>query len=319
MIGSNDSAVVMPTVSVVVPTFNCLVYLPHALESVFRQGLDDIEVLVIDDGSTDGSWPWLQQVVDAEPRLRVLRTSNVGPAGARNLGIDQARGQLVAFIDADDEWAPGKLAGQVRFHMQHPDMALSFGDYRQFDESGRDLGNGFDAWQRFRRIARIASGYRLLPRAAAVLFAENPVGTSTVMVRRDVLQRIGGFDESLPSAEDWDLWLRLAVQSRVGFTDEPGATYRVRAGSESSKSGARFAALEIIYARYAAMAAATDPLAPRIARARFAAARAQHLRDCNRHARSLMQHLRAFLTHPTRQALRAASVDAKHCLLGGRS
>ncbi|MCB1772203.1 MAG: glycosyltransferase family 2 protein [Gammaproteobacteria bacterium] len=317
MVRQSFSAAAVPTVSVVVPTFNCLDYLPHALASVLGQGLEAIEVVVIDDGSTDGSWPWLQQAAETEPRLRVLRTSHLGPAGARNLGIDRARGQLVAFIDADDVWMPGKLERQLRFHRQYPTMTLSFGNYRQVDESSNELGAGFDAWQHFRRIAYSESGYRLLPRAAAVLFAENPVGTSTAMVRRDVLQRIGGFDESLPSAEDWDLWLRLAAQGSVGFTDAPSATYRVRVGSETSKSDARFAALDIIYDRYAAMAAA-DPVAPRIARARFAAARAQHHREHGQYARSLVEHLRAFTIHPSRRALHAASVDARHLLFGRR-
>jgi glycosyltransferase involved in cell wall biosynthesis len=309
---------VAPVVSVIMPTYNCLAYLPPALDSVLMQPVDDVEILVVDDGSTDGSSLWLQQAAEKAPGLRVLRTPNLGPAGARNRAIEEARGQLIAFIDADDLWSACKLTAQVRFHQQCPDVVLSFGDYRQVDEAGSDLGNGFSAWERFRRIARGGAGYRLLPRAAAALFAENPVGTSTVMVRRDIVQRVGGFDQSLPSAEDWDLWLRLAMQGGVGFTGDSTATYRVRADSETSKSDARFAALDIIYRRYAAMAAAADPSAPRIARARFAAARAQHLRDLDRHGRSLIQHLRAFTIHPNRQALRAASVDARRWLLGAR-
>ena len=221
--------ILKPTISVVMPSFNCLQYLPRALSSIYIQQCDDLEILVADDASTDGSWDWLQEQAAGQPQLRPIRTEGVGPAVARNRCIAEARGEYAAFLDADDSWCPHKLATQLAFHREHPEVVFSFTDYRCISPQGEDLGGSFDYWQKFGRIAGKHSGYRLLDAAPAVLFAENPVGTSSVMARRDALQDAKGFDSALPSAEDWDLWLRLARDHRMVKLRGDGVLYRQHA------------------------------------------------------------------------------------------
>jgi glycosyltransferase involved in cell wall biosynthesis len=305
-----------PAVSVVIPSYNTLQYLPHAFNSILAQPSVDLEVIVADDGSTDATWAWLQSMAKQHIQLRPIMTDGVGPAEARNRCIAQARGEYVAFLDADDRWRPGKLVAQLNFHRSHPDLVFSFTDYRCVNTQGEALGDCYDYWRNFRRIANRTTGYRLLEDAQAVLFAENPVGTSSVMVKRQALLSVAGFDPSLPSAEDWELWLRLTEQGPVGFTDQLGMEYLMRADSESAKSEVRLKALNIIYERYVEKVARVNRSSPRIARARMAVARAEQMRIKQDYRHALLEHLKAFSLFPNGQTLKAAAVDVRRVVLG---
>lgn len=196
-----------PEVSVVIPTRDCLAYLPAALSSIEAQGLRSFEVLVIDDGSLDGTAEWLGARASAVPWLRVIAAAGEGPSAARNRGIAAAHAPLIAFLDADDVWLPGKLDAQLAFHRGRPEVLLSFTDYLHVDPSGAECGTCFEYWPSFRAVildGRAVRGYRPLERAPQRILAENVVGTSTVVARRDALQNASGFDASLRSAADWD-------------------------------------------------------------------------------------------------------------------
>jgi glycosyltransferase involved in cell wall biosynthesis len=306
----------VPRVSVVMPTHNCLKYLPLAVHSILKQHLQDVEIIIVDDGSTDGSGLWLASVARSDPRIRVLKTEGIGPAEARNRGIVVARAGLVAFLDADDRWLPNKLLEQAAFHAQHPGLVLSFGDYEKVDENGQALGNGYADWPRFQERLRGPRGYRLFHNPQSPLFAENPIGTSTVMIRRDAVLAAGGFDPALPSAEDWDLWLRLAEMGPFAITDRVTAEDLVRPDSESSKSAHRLQALEMIHERFARRVHEHDAHSFRRAKARLAVARAQHSRALGLYRGALWHHLSGFLIAPTRQIGRALLVDVRQLLIG---
>ena len=177
---------IMPEVSVVIPAFNAARFLPDALESVFQQTFTDYEVVVVDDGSTDDT---AQLVNRYGNRMRYFFQENAGVSRARNRGIRESAGKYIAFLDADDVWLPTKLARQVERFRQRPALGMVFTDGVSFNEQGVLRGSKIK-WRR--RLAK-----RDLIRA---IFLYSGVGTPTVMVRRDVFDRVGYFDETLDLA-----------------------------------------------------------------------------------------------------------------------
>lgn len=182
----------MVQLSVVIPTYNAGALLARAIASVAADGRADVEIVVVDDGSTDGG----ASAVAHLPGVRVLRQENRGPGAARNRGVAEARGQLVAFLDADDVWLPGRL-GMILA----PDRVAGGGPLIAYCDY---LLHYIEA-----RITQPVRCRHLDPPAAANLLLRNSISTSTVVARRDALLAAGGFLEDVRYAEDWDLWLRM--------------------------------------------------------------------------------------------------------------
>ncbi|AJR07353.1 glycosyl transferase [Photobacterium gaetbulicola] len=197
-------------VSVVIPNYNCLPTLPRAIESIRMQGIP-VEIIVVDDGSTDGSREWLARQVD----ITLLLTERAGVSQARNVGVSHCSNELIAFLDADDYWLENKLPQQLSLHQHFPELVCSFTDYMHVSEAGRPIISCFEYWPRFRK--QIGNNpVVVLTSLTPLLYAENVVGTSTVVVRKQTLIEVGGFDPYLKSASDWDLWLKVAEQGAVG-------------------------------------------------------------------------------------------------------
>jgi glycosyltransferase involved in cell wall biosynthesis len=196
--------VATPRVSVVLPTYNRGALLERSAGSVLSQGFRDLELIVVDDGSTDDTPAAVRRLRDRDPRVRALRQSNGGAAAARNAGIAAARGELVAFQDSDDEWLPGHLAGNVDALSDHPDAGVvySFMTRRRGDAA---------------RLVPDPESPRLDGDLSRVLLQRNLVGTPTALVRRRVLDQAGPMDVRLPQLEDWDLWIRVAQRERFLF------------------------------------------------------------------------------------------------------
>lgn len=205
------------SVSVVIPTHNCLNYLPKAINSILEQNIDDLEILIIDDNSNDGTDEWLTQQNEHLPQLRSYRLNGVGSARARNFALKRVRGEFIAFLDADDYWHPGKLQKQLAFHRANPRVVMSFTNYHHTTPESQDLGDCFGFWPHFNRIAIRDASFHTLPAAAERIYSENVIGTSSVMVKTKVQRAIGGFDHTLKSAEDWDLWMRFCKFGMVGY------------------------------------------------------------------------------------------------------
>ncbi|MBA3522361.1 MAG: glycosyltransferase [Gemmatimonadales bacterium] len=206
--------------TVVMAVYNVGPFVAEAIHSVLSQTYEALELIVVDDGSTDDTG---EQVVGiCDPRLRLLRQGNAGPSAARNSGIARGTGELIGFIDGDDVWLPEKLARHVEYLRAHPEADLTFAWSRIVDEDGRDTG---------RTSARV-SGVVPFER----LFALNVVGNgSAVVLRRDVLDRAGTFDEQLRAEEDHDVWLRVSLlrPDNVHCVPEVLSLYRMRAGQMS--------------------------------------------------------------------------------------
>ena len=203
-------------VSVVIPNYNCAAFLPDALESVFAQTYPHVEILVVDDGSTDDSLQVLEQYAD---RVRVFRQPNGGVSAARNHGIRESRGELVAFLDADDLWNPEKLARQVPL-FDRPEVGLVYCAVEYIDEAGKSLGTN-----RTGRRGRVLRSIALLE--GTIVLA----GGSTAVVRRECFDRAGGFDLEMSTAADWDMWRRVACHYEIDVVREPLMKYRLRPSS----------------------------------------------------------------------------------------
>ncbi len=299
-----------PSVTVIIPSRDCLPYLPTALAGIKAQARSDVEAIVIDDGSIDGTGSWLEAQQDKLPWMQVLKTDGIGPNETRNMAIRQSTAPLVAFLDADDIWMPGKIASQIAYHFENPRVVFSFTDYLHVDPAGRAIGRCYEYWPNFARLSAGSEGYRELEQPLAALLAENVVGTSTVMARRDALVDLGGFDSGLRSASDWDLWLRLAASGRVGFSNACTTRYLMRPGSISSNMGLRLDSMRQIVDRHRAAATRQNPAAVRLAEARILTGRAELARAQGHRLNALGYHLAAFVKAPSRRAGRAALADA---------
>lgn len=207
-----------PKVSVIIPAYNAMNYLPETVESVLRQTFTNFEVLIIDDGSSDNIVQWASELVDT--RVKLIKQANQGVSAARNAGIARAQGEYVAFLDADDLWEPTKLEKQVRCLEDNPVVGLVHTWMILADEQGKSKGKLIasnaegDVWQQ--------------------LVVRNTILTSSVMVRRCCFENVGVFDCSLRSYEDWELWIRIA--SRYSFTliKEPLVLYRQHTSNTSN-------------------------------------------------------------------------------------
>ncbi len=298
-------------VSIVVPTRDNLDLLPKAYDSIKAQNIADIEIIIADDGSVDGTAQWLEAQMALEPRLRVLQTGGKGPANARNQAIAVATAPLIAFLDANDWWHTGKLKLQLGFMEQNPAVGFSFTDYLHIDETGKHYPTCFEYWQPVYGN-RPPQGYDILPHAEAELLGCNTAGTSTIIARTNVLQQANGFATHLRSAEDWDLWLRLANIAPVACTSIIGTTYLMRKNSETSRHQDRLDATLNIIDSYRS---SHDPLlkaAVRKAEAKLYAARADIARLKGDYWSAVAAELHAIINAPSMRDVRAAASDAVH-------
>ena len=295
-------------VSVIIPNRNNLDTLPAAFQSVGLQQMPGTEIIVVDDGSTDGSREWLAQMLREVGNLRVLHTESVGPAGARNEAIAIASAPIIAFLDADDLWARGKLRVQLDYLERNPDCGFCFTDYRHVGPEGDDRGTCFEYWNS-PFATQPPTHFFEVENAESMLLGCNLVGTSTVAVRKSLLQNANGFATDLASAEDWDLWLRLAGMAPVAASSMIATTYLMRPGSLTSRSHDRIAAIREIAARYAQRREPQIRSALRKVEARLHRAEAEIARADLGYFRAAGAELRALSVEPDARKLRALAGD----------
>jgi len=195
-----------PAVSVVVPTFNRLQYLRSAIDSVFAQTFTDWELIIADDGSEGGTAAYVAALAN-QPGVKVLRLAHTGnPGTVRNSACRAALGEYIAFLDSDDVWLPEKLALQVASLRSHRQRGWSHTAFAVIDESGEPLRGPSRWWP-------AADGWIL----ESLIKMETVIATSSLIVRRELLEQVGGFDHKQRMCEDYDLFLRIA-----GLTEMDG-------------------------------------------------------------------------------------------------
>jgi glycosyltransferase involved in cell wall biosynthesis len=211
-----------PRVSVIIPAFNAEAFIGDTLDSVLAQTYPNIEVIVSDDGSVDGT---RRRVASYGARVKYVYAENSGaPARPRNVGIRAAGGELLTFIDADDLMAPGRIAAQVDFFERHPEAALVFSDYEEFGDDKTQEHGHFQTCPDLQDLLnpRPDSFEDLVldPATATELMLTQNFGSSSPMVRREVIDKVGGFDESLNSSEDFEFQFRVASCFSIGIIPE---------------------------------------------------------------------------------------------------
>jgi glycosyltransferase involved in cell wall biosynthesis len=200
----------MGTVTVIIPAYNQASYLGQAVQSALAQTHRDLEVIVVDDGSTDDTALVAQAFADT--RVRYIYQENRGLSSARNAGLREASGVFISFLDSDDQFLPHKLELLLAELERHPEAGLAAGQAIPVDQDGQPIGKVFD---------------KGLPAERAQWLLGNPLHVGSVLLRREWQERVGFFDESLRSYEDWDLWLRLArARCPMRWVARPVSLYR---------------------------------------------------------------------------------------------
>jgi glycosyltransferase involved in cell wall biosynthesis len=201
-----------PLVSTIIPTFNRAQLVRHAVRSALAQSYARHEVLVIDNGSSDDTRAVLER--EFSGRIRYILKPHGGVSSGRNRGLAEARGDLICFLDSDDEWHVDKVALQVSYLEAHPDLGMVMTDYMWVTPKGQ--------------VIRIQHRRAALPRDGHILddvLRDPTIVPSTAMIRRSVYDAIGGFDESLDTAEDIDFYLRIASRFGIGLLEQPLTRY----------------------------------------------------------------------------------------------
>jgi glycosyltransferase involved in cell wall biosynthesis len=196
----------MPRVSVIIPAYNPGRFLLEAVESIRRQTYKDWELIIVDDGSTED----IKESLTSVPEAKCIRQEHLGASIARNTGIENSGGELIAFLDADDIWKPTKLALQVELMDSEPDIAFCFTDFIEIDTIGREIEQG--------NLAKQTSYLDLLQGPCPI--------TTTVMLRRSCLSSCGVFDPLYVISQDYDLWLKIARSHKFSHIQSKEAFYR---------------------------------------------------------------------------------------------
>lgn len=215
----------MPKVSVIIPSYNCAKYLPDALESVFNQAFQDFEIVIIDDGSRDNTKDVLAPYLSQYPgRIKYVYQENKGLAIARNTGIGNAAGELIALLDADDLWCPQHLEEEVKLMESDPKIGLVHANITRMTEEKVPMTTP-------KREAQFLSGDIF----EHLFLRKADISCPTVLFRKSCCDRVGLFDEDLTrlGCEDRDLWLRIAREYKIAYIDKVLAFYRIREGSLS--------------------------------------------------------------------------------------
>ncbi len=213
-----------PKISVIIPTYNRKSWLGRAIASVLRQSWQDFELLIVDDGSTDGTFEALLEPI-VDPRVRTFRTANRGVSAARNFAVQMSQGEWIGFLDSDDEWLPEKLEIQMRALAQHSDLRWIHSE---------------EIW--------IRNGKRVNPKVkhqkkGGDIFSDALrlccVSPSAVLLQKSILAEVGPFREDFPVCEDYDLWLKISAKYPVGYTEQ--ALIKKYGGHEDQLSRKYFA------------------------------------------------------------------------------
>ena len=225
------------------PAFNAASTIQSSVDSVLQQTFANWELIIINDASIDKTGSIIEQYVSLDNRIKHIKHEfNRGLPAARNTGIDNAKGQFIAFLDSDDEWYPNKLEIQFGYHKKHKDVKISHSAFDIFNDNGI-------VKRPFKKIAEFNSKKQgnILPS----LYSKNTIGVLTVMAERQSIKDVGGFDTGLWTMEDQDLWIRLALANQTfGYINQSLAKYRINPTGITNKIGKYKNAYKVFINKY---------------------------------------------------------------------
>lgn len=211
----------MAKVSVIIAAYNAERYIQGAIESALSQTYKDIELIVVDDGSIDRT---AEIVKNFDSKVEYIRhTENKGLSAARNRGISKAKGEYIAFLDADDVWMPTKIEDQIGLFESNKDLALVYSNCYKINRLGIEMGMLFDP-------IKLHRGF-----VFEKFLSDSFIATSSVVMKKQVLNELGVFDERLFVSQDFDLYLRVAEYHKIDFVGSPLVKYRIHPNALSSK------------------------------------------------------------------------------------
>jgi glycosyltransferase involved in cell wall biosynthesis len=216
-----------PLVSVVIAAYNMADYLPLAVQSVLAQTYQPVEVVVVDDGSTDHTAEAMAPLL-GDSRVVYVKQKNGGQAVAKNRGIQESRARYVAFLDADDLWTADKLELQMPLLLKSPAVGVVYSRVGYIDEHGSDTG--------------VADNELFRGRISGPMLIRNFIGFGTSVVKKECFERLGSFNEAMKMGIDYDLWLRFSTQYEFEYVDKPLLRYRIWAGQMSHNCQGRYRA-----------------------------------------------------------------------------
>src|SRR5262245_18116247 len=209
-----------PLVSVIVPAYNCAAFVRQSIDSVLQQDYGPMEILVVDDGSTDDTVKILGEYGD---RIKVLHQANGGPAAARNRAVRAARGEYLAFVDGDDLWLPGHTNALMSYAIAHPEAKVVFADWLVWPAAA---DGGYSPLQ----LPRVVAQPEVDPGAGEWLYGrllfDSVIHIIASLIHRSAYEAVGGFDESLRTGSDYDFWLRVSRKFSAVKLRTPVAVYR---------------------------------------------------------------------------------------------
>lgn len=209
-----------PTISVIIPVYNAMAFLPEALNSVLTQTFTDFEAIIVNDGSQDNIVEWAKTLSDA--RVKLISQENQGVSQARNAGILSSRGDYIAFLDADDIWEPEKLASQIVAFKESPELGLVDTWIAFVDEQNNVLFSAGQSYQAGNVLRKILEGN-------LVMCGSSPV------IRRQCFETAGLFDGELQIGEDWHMWVRIAAHYPFQVLKKPLVRYRRHSSNATDK------------------------------------------------------------------------------------
>lgn len=212
-------------ISIVIPLYNKERHIENTINTVLSQSYKEIEIIVIDDGSTDKSAEIVQKITDR--RLRFIRKKNEGVSITRNLGVSEASNELVAFLDADDEWKPDYLERIHILYQKYPNAAIYATNYSVVEQNGKSYTLDYP---------EIDFEEGLIKNYFYSAYTFTPLWTSAVCVRKSIFQQMGGFPTNIRNGEDLDLWCRIALKYPIAYINKPLAVYRRDSDNMLSRS-----------------------------------------------------------------------------------
>lgn len=219
--------------SVIIPTYNCSKYIIESLDSIILQSFQDLEIIIIDDGSTDNTRNIIEEYTNFNTKkIKYRFTNNAGVSAARNKGLKEAKGDYITFLDSDDTLLKESLNKRLALLNNHPEVSLVFSDYNL--RNNRDYT--IESVLAKRKFLDFFKNNISIKKGNEIIFNDNfyynyleftplPIWTGTVMIKRSVLEEIGLFREDLKICEDADYWLRIIKKLKVGFINETLSCY----------------------------------------------------------------------------------------------